>query len=700
MLSNSRLDFKSPTPVLRARSVAIVGASERAKWPSMIFSNLRQVGYQGKIYPINPKYSELWGVKCFPNFAALPEPADHAAVIVPASAVLPVLNEGIANGLRAATIYASSFGEGANSESIKRGAILGELCKQGAITIAGPNCMGSNSIREKYLLHGSAELNDIEAGSVAFVTQSGGTLQFLCRSAAQRGVRFSYMISSGNEIDLDLADYINFLVDEEHTKVILLFIEGIRRPEVFMKAAARALAAGKPILAVKTGKSDEARSSAISHTGAIAGDYDGYLAMCERYGIINCRSLDDLLETCLCFQQGRLTRGSRVAFVTTSGGTVDLLHDYTAEISNITVSQFSDDTKEKLQKLVLPEVILKNPLDLGSPPDSGDKVSAEICKIVLADPQVDILAWAGTLPLNNRPRKAEHLPTVVSSTDKPVIGFGRMYYMFGREGLEYQDCVGFPFLQGLEQTVRALSSLVFYSMRSGRQVPPLPAPNGRASALQSEELEAELSKHALTPPLSEFVSTAEETGVTASRLGFPVALKLVSPEVSHKTEVGGVRLNLRSAEEVVSAAKNLQASVLKLMPDIHIDGFLVQEMVEGYEVLIGVKTDPQYGPIMVVGSGGILAELLGDVALRLLPVGAEDARAMLGELKISKILAGFRGKSAADVDALVKAICGLSDFYLEHRHILAEFEINPLMVLPQGKGVRAVDVRAAPNSVG
>jgi len=258
--------------------------------------------------------------------------------------------------------------------------------------------------------------------------------------------------------------------------------------------------------------------------------------------------------------------------------------------------------------------------------------------------------------------------------------------------------VGFPFLQGLPSVINALGALAFYSARKGRDIPVLPAPQGKADTLHGAALQAALVRHGLTPPRSALANSPEEAALAAERIGFPVALKIVSRGISHKTEVGGVRLNLGSGDEVVRAAAMLAASVARAAPGARVEAFLVQEMVDGIEMIVGARTDPLYGPMLAVGAGGILVELVKDVAFRLLPVTAQDVHGMLAELKVSKLLAGFRGRPAADVDALVTAVCGLSDFYLDHRHLLSDLEINPLIVLAKGGGVRAVDVRPVPTN--
>jgi len=684
-----REGYKSPAAILCPPSVAIVGASERARWPKVIFDNLRVAGYAGKIFPVNPRVSTVWGVTSFPSLASLPEPPSHALVIVPAPAVVDVLAEGITAGLKSATVYASSIGEGVDPEIVARGEALRALIARSGLTVSGPNCMGGNSMRERFFTYPNAELMDIPVGSVSCVSQSGGTLQHICQTAAERGVKFSYMLSSGNEIDLDLADFINYFVDDEHTKVIALFIEGIRRPQMFMRAAARALAAGKPIIALKTGKSRKSREAAQSHTGAISGDYDVFGAMCERYGIVRCSSLDDMVELMLVFQGGRLPKGPRVGWVTTSGGTVDLLYDYLEESRGITTPEFSEQTRQKIRHLVQAEIDLKNPLDAGIPSNAAN--AAEMCIAVAADPNVDMLAWLGNLPTGRRKPDPAALKSILAATEKPVIAFSRTAYALGTDALAFQDDVGFPFLQSLPETVRALEALAFYGARAGQKLEP--PPQGAAATQQKPALEAALASHGLTPPRGAFAATPEQAAREATRLGFPVVLKIVSPSFSHKTEIGGVKLDLRTAAAVEAEAQTLRGSIRRIDPAVVIEGFLVQEMVAGVEILLGARTDPLYGPLLVAGAGGILVELMKDVAFRLLPVGPSDARAMLDELKVTKLLAGYRGRPPADVDALVKAMCGLSDFYLNHRNLLADLEINPLIVLANGHGVRAVDVR-------
>jgi acetate---CoA ligase (ADP-forming) len=681
--------FRSPASVLQASSVAIVGASERGKWPRQIFTSLREFCYPGRIYLVNPRQAQVYGERTFPSLRALPEPVEHAIVIVPAVAVPGVLEDAQASGFKSATVYAGAVGDGEDPESKKRGAWLSEFLRGSKLRLAGPNCMGAHSYRERLFAYPNVELCSVPAGSVGVIFQSGGTLQHWLQSGADRGLRFSYGITSGNEADLDLADYLNFLVDDPHTRIIALFIEGIRRPQAFMHAAARALAAGKPILAIKTGATSKSQAAAKSHTGVIGGDYPAYLAMCERYGICNCRSLDDMMETALAFQGGRLPKGPRIGFVTTSGGTVDLLYDY-AESEGAVIPEFTAATNTALLPFLQDSIIPKNPLDLGIP--STLEHAASVCEVVARDPNVDMLGWAAALPSKKGAWDGvEALHRLLAATDKPILGFGRMSYQMRPESVAAQEAAGFPFLQELEPTLRAMNALWFYAQRQGR-LPPTPV-GAPASNLSPATLEAELERYGISLPRSRAVADPAAAKAAAAEIGFPVALKIRSADILHKTEAGGVMLDLRSGAEVEQAAQTLVASARAAHPDARIDGFLVQEMVGGVEAIVGARSDPLYGPLLLIGAGGVLVELARDAALRLLPVSASDVTAMVDGLKLRTLIGGHRGRPAADRAALEASALALARFYLDHRARIAEIEINPLMVRPARQGAVAVDVR-------
>src|SRR6266567_2730183 len=419
--------FRSVATTLAGKSLAIVGASERARWPSEIFRNLREFGYPGRIVLVNPRQKEVFGQRCFPSLRDLPESVDHALVIVPAPVVADVLTAAEEIGVGSATVYASMLGDGDAPESKARGAWLEQFTAKSRLRVAGPNCMGAYSYRERLFGYPNTDLCRLAPGSVACIFQSGGLIQFWMKAAAERGLRYSYCITSGNEPDLGLADYLNFVID-------------------------------------------------------------------------------DPVETALAFEGGRLPKGPRIAFVTTSGATVDLLYDYAAA-EGAAMPDFTDETKAALLPMMQEGIAPKNPLDVGIP--STLEVAAKICETAARDPNIDMVAWASPMP-----RKGEGwvdvapLRQLLTKTDKPVVGFGRVIQQLSDDHLAAQEAAGFPFLQGIEPTIRALDGLWFHAARRGRRPPtPPPAP---ASDLSPATLEATLARYGIALPKSQAVANAAE----------------------------------------------------------------------------------------------------------------------------------------------------------------------------------------------
>lgn len=670
--------------LLRARSVAIMGATPKGGWPPLVFQNLKRGGYQGKIFLVNPNYTELWEERCYPNLAALPEAPEHLLLLVPTRAVVQILEEGSRLGSKAATIYSAGFGEGDDPEGKVRAQALQELCSRTGLVCCGPNCMGSYSVTEG-LWSFPTHIPHLRPGPVGLIFQSGGTLAFWVTGASERGIGFSYAVSSGNEVSLDLVDYLSFLVKDAQTKIILLMVEGIRRPEEFMAVAAEALAQNKPILVVKIGRSERAKRQAISHTGALAGSDEVFDAVCHSLGLIRCPTLEDLMETALAFLPGRYPHGRRVAIVVNSGGMKALVLDHLEEVG-LDLAQLSDATQKALRPIIPADLAVENPLECGVAGFASEKGFVEIVRLHAQDEAVDLLAIHGELPRHPEKRDATQFAALAAMTEKPVVPFSRSTYSLTDESRTFQEQVGIPFLQGIRPALRALKGLGFYSSRTQQGIAPLPPATGKAEDLQGEKFHRLVQAHGLSLPRQAVAASSSEAALKAKEMGFPVVLKLLAPEVVHKTELGAVVLGLRSAEEV-------QGQGNRLLAKSRGGRLLVQEMVEGTELLLGGRTDQQFGPFLMVGLGGIFVEVLKDVTLRLLPVDEAEAFAMLKELKAYRVLEGVRGQARRDVPALVRAITGLSDLFVKYRSWISDLEVNPLIVRQEGKGVAAVDVR-------
>ena len=670
--------------LLTAKSVAIVGASQKGAWPQGIYRNLKGAKFPGGVYLINPNYTELYGDKCYPSLADLPEVPEELLVLIPTRAVLGVLEEAAKLGTKAATIYTAGFGEGDDEKGKERAQAMKDLCERTGMVICGPNCMGSYSVGEGLWTFPTATPL-LKKGPVGLIFQSGGSLGNWIKGATERGIGFSYAISSGNEVSLDLVDYLSFLADDPNTKVITLMVEGIRRPDEFMAVAEQALGKGKPILVVKLGRSEMGKRQAISHTGSLAGADEVFDAACNRLGLIRCPTLEDLTETTLAFMPGRFPKGSRAAIVVNSGGMKGLICDHCDELKT-NLAQLSDQTKAAVRPLIPAELAVENPLECGVAGFGDEAGFINIVKLHAEDPGVDLLAIHGELPRGQK-RSAELFKSVTAATDKPVLAFGRSTYSCGDESRAFQEEAGMPFLQAIKPTLRALAGLGSYGERRQRGVPKLPAAAGNAADLEGENLNALLERHGIGLPKQAMAGTAADAAAKAKEIGFPVAVKLIAAEVVHKTESGAVVLGLKNAEEVQAEGQKL---LTKTLGRGHL---LIQEMVQGTEVLIGARTDPQYGPFLMVGLGGIFVEILKDVSIRLLPIDEREAREMLKELRGYKVLEGVRGQGPRDMDALVKAMVGLSDIFAAHRDHLSDMEINPIMVRAQGRGAAAVDVR-------
>ena len=477
-------------------------------------------------------------------------------------------------------------------------------------------------------------------------------------------------------MSLDLVDYLSFLVDDPDTKVITLMVEGVRRPAEFMQVAEQALQKNKPILVVKLGRSEMGKRQAISHTGSLAGADEVFDAVCHRLGLIRVPTLEDLTEMTLAFMPGRFPRGSRAAIVVNSGGMKGLLCDHCDEL-HTNLAQLSDKTKQAVRPLIPEELVVENPLECGVAGFGDEQGFINIVKLHAEDDGVDLLAIHGELPRGEK-RDPLLFKNLAAATDKPILAFARSTYSCTDESRAFQEEAVVPFLQAIKPTLRALAGLGSYGERKRLGVPSLPAATGKADDLDGEKLNRLLQSRGIGLPRQALVANPADAATKAKEIGFPVALKLVAPEIVHKTESGAVVLGLKSAEEVESQGKQLLAKAPGSAQ------LLVQEMVQGTEIILGARTDPQYGPFLMVGLGGIFVEVLKDIAIRLLPVSEQEAWEMLKGLKGYKVLEGVRGQPPRDTGALVKAMVGLSDIFAAHRDHLSDLEINPIMLRAQG----------------
>jgi len=714
------VDRRSPValdlrPLLAPRSVAVVGASERPPG-TIVLENLKRLGFDGPVYPVNPKHSELQGLPCYPSMRDVGE-VDCVAILLPAHRVMGALREAADAGARSAWVLAAGFAE-AGDEGRHLQAELAVFAGERGMPICGPNCVGIVNAHAGVATYSVALPKSVVPGPIGAVVQSGAVCLGLAN--ANRGIGFSTLISSGNEAVADNADYIAYLADDPDTRVIIAFVEGFRRPERFVWAADRARACGKPLLVVKVGRSAVARRAVVAHTGSLAGADAVHDAVMRKHGVVRLDSLDELLEAAELFSKAPLPRGRGIAILTLSGGQIGMVGDIAADMA-LRLPDLGEATVDALRGILPPYSSIANPLDAWG---GGDFESTyPKCMGILArDPAVELIAVSRDNPPGMASREVhqsavivEEAARVADGTGKPVVVFGNISTGIEPEVQRLASDLGLPVLQGTRESLRAIEAFVDYATREAANSSETVSEPGISSG-RSPEAEALLrasgpvldestSRQLLAAcgirgPAEALATSAGECVAAAERLGYPVVLKVSSRDVPHKTEAGGVLVGLANAEQVSVGYDAIVRRVSAAVPNAHIDGVLVQQMIgqDAVEVILGTFDDPEFGPMVVFGLGGVLVELIKDSTLRPAPVSRADALEMVEGIRGAALLHGFRGRPEADVDALADAIVSLSHFAADFRGEISAVDVNPLMVLPRRRGVVAVDALVVKQS--
>ena len=670
--------------LIRPRSVAVVGASaDPAKLTGRPVNYLRRHGFTGAIYPVNPRVTSIGDLPCYPDVASLPETPDAAIVLLGPKNAGAAVAALAARGCGATVVLAGGYGETGAAGAERQAALR---AASGAMRVLGPNTIGLVNLTDHITLSatGALELDGLQAGGVAVVSQSGGIMGSLLSRAAERGLGLSKLIATGNEVDVDLADCIDFLVDDDATSVIALYMEGLREPAKFRAAAARAASAGKQLVVFKVGRSEFGARSAVSHTGALAGADRMYDALFRQLGVIRATNFVDLLDIPVALVTGRRPAGNRVAVLTSTGGAGTLVAD-SCGVAGLDVPLPDGATAAKIAALQPddPDAAGRNPVDVTlaglQPALFRTAISA-----LLDSPSFDaVVVIAGSSALADPSLVTDAVFECQGASSKPLLVYvsphaPHLVAMLNRGGVPAfstpESCATVLAAMQPRPTQAALQPAAATDMSA--------LPHGPLDEAESKQLFARFG----VPSVRE-VSVPSGGAAPAHGFDGPVVVKLLSRQVLHKSEVGGVKVGV--APDGVGAAieaMNTSLQARGILPE----GFLVQEMVRGgVEMILGFHRDPQLGPAVLLGLGGVTAELFEDVSIRLLPIGRADAESMVGELKASKLLAGFRGAPPADVPALVEAVLAFAGMAESLGERLLEAEINPLFVLP--RGVRAAD---------
>lgn len=688
----------------RPSSVAIIGASRSpGKLGYVLLKNILESGYRGPIYPINPNAEEILGIKCYPSVLDVDGEVELAVVAIPAGLVPAVAEECGRKGVKAMIVISAGFREsGREGYALERRLI--EIGSIYGMRILGPNCLGLIDTWTPINLTFASGMP--KRGEIGFISQSGALGTAILDWMIKHGIGFSSFISLGNKADLDEVDFIEALGEDESVKAILLYIESIERGKRFMEVS-RKVSKRKPIVALKGGTSTAGAKAAGSHTGALVGNFTSYKAAFRKAGIILSDSLEDLFNYAISFTWQPIPKGEKVAIVTNAGGPGIIATDLCEKLG-IELAELNHETVNRLARSLPPAASIVNPIDiLGDARADRYRIAIDGA---LEDPNVDaLLVILSPQAMTEVRATAEALVEAHGKRgDKPILSV----FMGGglvEEASRYLKENRIPCFEFPEDGVKALSTLIEYSRFLRRTDHPIRRledadPNsvretlggvrgdGRINLLPQEAFRV-LEAYGIRTPKSEVATSADEAVMYAEKIGYPVALKIVSPDIMHKTDIGGVALNLGSEEEVRYTFEDIMAKASKLMPQARLTGVMVQKMVpKGREMIVGMTRDRQFGPLIMFGLGGIYVNFLRDVSFSLAPLTYEEATWMIEETKASILLKGIRGEPPSDIEALKDVILRVSQLALDFPEIL-EMDINPVIVYEDGKGCISLDVK-------
>lgn len=670
-----------------------------------------RLGYEGRVYPINPKYPELLGHKCYPGLEALPEPPDVVAFCVNYTRILENFRPMAERGAGAAVIFDGGFAERGEEGAKLQSEIVG-ICREAGIRLNGPNCMGILNPVNRSSVY-MQELRDPAglAGNVGLISQSGSICIGMLTDLRRFG--FSHVISSGNEALINTAEYMEALIEDDVTKVIALFTESVREPERFVAALDRAADRGKPVVVLKVGRTERTRHAITSHTGGLAGESRVFSEVLRAHRAIEVDDMDELTEVLAVCQGERWPRGRRLSLITASGGQAELALDVAASCG-LDLPPLPEESRKEAERVIGPITGDGNPLDAWGNGDYATNMPHAF-KVLRETPGLDVIAFCSD-SFDNQPmgRPERALDYVKLLADSAKASDRAHYLLNTRPGLMNRVQVdflrqhGIVTIGGVRQGLGAVDRIARYLQppQAARPLPTRPGPGlrslpgaGTRRTINEHDAKRLLAQHGIPVTREELVQTSSEARNAARAIGYPVVMKVASDEIAHKSEHGLVVVGIAD-EAALDAAWRLIDQRLAAMPGRRpaIAGLIVQQMVKGgIEVFAGISSDPEFGPVLAFGLGGIAIEVMRDFALRTLPLRAGDAEAMIGEIRGAAMLRGIRGAAPSDIESLARCLYALADFAQADRDTIAEMDLNPIMVLPKGQGCVVVDALIVPK---
>lgn len=676
--------------LLRPKSIAIIGASNRAEAFSFnLLKSLRSHGYQGQLFPVNPRYDSIEGVRCYPSLSSLPSVPDCVLYAVADKNLIAAVEESAACGAAGGVIFGRAQGSDGSGRNIQ--AAITSIGRDAGMSICGANCMGYLNLVDGLQVAGMPFAGLVAKSGISLVSHSGSTWAGLVGN--RRGIGFDFAISAGQELVTNLGHYIDFLLDQHTTRAIACVVETVRDPDRFLSAVNRADRMGVPVIALKLGRSEKGKRFAVSHSGAISGSTAVYEAIFDAQNVIQVRTLDELLDTVELFAAHRRPTGTGIGIGTDSGGERQLIVDVASDVG-IDLPELSPASAVKIQQLLDPGMEAANPLDYWG---DGKDVMAPCLSLLSEDPAVGTIVMASNMP-PGRPFVAQCADAIIEvsqRTEKPVALMGNIATTMACDGVSRVRAAGIPVLMGTDTGLRALRHFTRYRPGSAK---PLTSPGDRDDAKVSrwKRSLSQARHHTLNSADGFDLLTA--FGISAAPFArianwddlerflegreFPIVLKIDDPDILHKSEVGGVILGISSKEQAFESYEALEAR----HPGVP---KLAQMQLSGHELILGMTTDEDFGPMVTIGLGGIYAEIFKDAAVLPPPIGHDAAERALRSLRCFPILAGARGKTPVNIEQLIDAIISFGHMSLSVKGIISEIEINPLLV---GRdGIVAVD---------
>lgn len=698
MSANSLKEFFDP------QSIAIIGASkDLTSISGKPMKNLLHHKYMGQIYPVNPRYEEIEGVKCYSSILDIPGKVDLALIAVSASRLLSILEECIQKEVYNILLFSSGFAEIGESGRKIQDAVA-KLAKDNGVRIIGPNSVGCLNVKESIPMGFATSLeaeNGFKRGNIGLVSQSGALGFSVFGLAQEEELGFTYVVNTGNEMDVTTIDTMEFMLEDEETTVVAAYMEGVPNGQQLIQVAKRAKELKKPLIILKTGKSEIGKEAVSSHTASLAGSEEMFEVIAKQYGILTVKDIDEMIDVMKIVSRRKWANGRKLVTVSNSGAAGIAMADFSEEFG-LSLEPLQGKTKEVIEATIPSYGSALNPIDITAQALKEQHIFTETLETLVKDDNTDIIVIQTTFGGALGEEICRKVAEIDKREEKPIIVTVTGTEELTGKGRKVLRESGVPVYKTTYDTMVAVKHLAdlseFYHRENqaivlSPEVLNMKAEDNRTAVWTEEKSKALLKQLAITVPLNAVAESYQEVEQVIADLNFPLVAKVISEDILHKTDAGGVKLNIQNADEAKQAFEEIVASSKKYKEAARVTGVLFEEMLveKGVEMFIGIKRDPQFGNFIVCGLGGIFIEVLKDISIRHLPIDKADALSMVEELKGYALLQGTRGSGKADIEAFVEALVKISSFVYIQKDNLKEMDINPVIVLSEGKGIVALD---------